>query len=234
MNRAASNSLLAVAFSLGLAVSVQSTAAAAVLTAAVGGAPTGVIYVNFDGLPLGNAGGNSDGIGVSYSPDAETAAGAVSGRYAAPFISNGNGALFGAADGADATRYLTTGIGSVTLTLPGPEKYIGLLWGSVDSYNTLSLYDGVTLVASFTGNDVMLGPTGDQGVNGTYYVNINSDVAFDTVVASSTQYAFEFDNVAYNRNLVTDNVVHAPEPASLAIFGAGFFGLGALRRRRQR
>ena len=43
-------------------------------------------------------------------------------------------------NGPDTTTYLTTGIGSVTLTLPGPEKYFGLLWGSVDTYNTLSFY----------------------------------------------------------------------------------------------
>ena len=34
----------------------------------------------------------------------------------------------------------------MTLTMPCAEKYLGLLWGSVDAYNTLSFYDGSTLI----------------------------------------------------------------------------------------
>ena len=236
MNRVVLNSIFAAGvLAVGFGFSLESADAAIIVSSAVGGAPTGVIYVNFDNLPLGNAGGTSGGVGVSYSPDGETAVGASSGRYAAPYISNGNGALFGTIDGPDETHYLTTGIGSVTLSLPDSEKYIGLLWGSVDDYNTLSLYSGGvggTLVGTVTGDNVTISPTGDQGVNGTYYVNINSDDAFDTVVASSTQYAFEFDNVAFN----PERIIHqdrVPEPASLAMFAVGVAGLGRLRRKKR-
>ena len=109
------------------------------IDALVGGAPTGVSYVNFDNLPLGPCAGTSGGIGVSYSGTGQAVQGSSSGVYAAPFLSNSNGALFGdpTVSGPDATTYLTTGIGSVSLSLPGPEKYLGLLWGSVDSYNSL-------------------------------------------------------------------------------------------------
>ena len=90
--------------------------------------------------------------------------GSQSGLYAAPYLSNGNGTLFGDPNnGPDTTTYLTTGVGSVTLTLPGQEKYAGLLWGSVDAYNTLSFYNGATLVGTATGTDVTASANGDQG-----------------------------------------------------------------------
>jgi hypothetical protein len=188
------------------------------VTESIGGAPTGVNYANFDLLPLGNAGGTSGGINVSFGTDGKAVQGSLSDVDAAPYLSSKDGTLFGDSDnGPDQTTYLTTGIGSVTLALPGQEKYIGLLWGSVDSYNTLSLYNGKTLIGSVSGTDVTLNATGDQGANGTYYVNITSTQSFDTVVATSTQYAFEFDNVSFNPTAV-------PEPSSFALAFIGMMG----------
>lgn len=215
----------AIAASIGI---VNSASAGLVVSSAVGGAPTGANYVNFDNLALGNAGGTSGGIGVSFtSGDSEAVQGALSGRYAAPFLSGGNGTLFGdPANGPDTTTYLSTGIGSVTLTLPGLEKYFGLLWGSVDSYNTLKLYNGATLVGTVTGTDVTASANGNQGAAGTFYVNISDDLAFNTVKLISTQYAFEFDNVAYGSKTAI------PEPGALAIFGASLLAFGWLLRRK--
>ena len=67
---------------------------------------------------------------------------------------------------------------------------------------------------------------GDQGAAGTFYVNINSTLSFTTVVATSSQYAFEFDNVAFNATSVV------PEPATIFLFGAGLLGLGFIGVRR--
>jgi hypothetical protein len=190
------------------------------ITASVGGAPTGMNYASFDNLPLGNAGGVSSGITVSFTGDAEAAQGSLSGRYAAPYLSNRNGTLFGEPNnGPDRTTYLTTGIGSVTLTMPGDERYLGILWGSVDSYNTLSFYNGSTLVGSVTGTEVTSNANGDRGQFGTYYVNITSTESFDKVVAMSSSYAFEFDNVAYKISSI-------PEPSSIVLALVG--GAGAL------
>lgn len=227
-----------------MGLGMSSAQAALSIVSSVGGAPTGAIRFNFDGLTLGSLSPQNatsvDGssvMQVAVEPNAAVVLGSASGVYAAPFLSGGNGAGFGAggtdqADGQDTTQYLTSGStgapgyanAAVTLVLPFDAKYFGILWGSVDTYNTLSFYDGATLVGSITGSDVTPAATGNQGASGTFYVNINSTVAFDRVVATSTQFAFEFDNVALSAAPI-------PAPAALAIFGLGLLGLGLARRK---
>jgi PEP-CTERM motif len=223
-----------------IATAVSTAAHASLLVSGVvGGAPIGVVTENFDTLIPGNITTTAlpSGITISYQPDAKPVSGSNS-LYAAPFLSGGNGLGFGPggssqADGADLTTYITTGstgafsAASVTLQLPSLERYFGILWGSVDNYNTLSFYNGATLLGTVTGSAVTSSPDGDQGVDGTLYVNINATAgsAFDRVVATSSQYAFEFDNVAFSKKPV-------PEPVSLGLLGTGVLGLLLVKRRR--
>jgi len=209
--------------------------AALVASGSVGGAPTGTNKWNLDdAIPAG----------LSYSVIAGGAivSGAAAGQYAAPFLSGGNGAGFGLGggdqpDGPDATMYGTSGStgapgtpsASFTLSFSSLQKYFGLLWGSVDDYNTLTFFNGAVAVGSLTGADVTASPNGDQGVNGTLYVNINSTLAFDTVVFTSSQFAFEFDNIAWSSSRQD-----VPEPGSLALLGLGLAGLAAASRRKQK
>jgi PEP-CTERM motif len=216
------------ALSLWVVGTSPSARAGLVVSASVGGAPTGATYVNFDNLLPGATSGESNGVIISTTGNAQAVQGSLSGVYAAPYLSNGNGTLFGdSSDGPDTTTYLSTGTASVTLSLPGEEKYIGLLWGSVDSYNTLTLYNGLTPVGTVTGTDVTSNADGDQGINGTFYVNITSTESFNTVVASSTQFAFEFDNVAFSPSAV-------PEPSSFILGLLGMTGVAGFMQVRRK
>ena len=168
-------------------------------------------------------------VAVSFQPDAHNSLlERPSGQYAPPYLSNNSGLLFdGQANGADATQYITSGKdgssnprAAATITFSGLQDYFGLLWGSVDLYNTLDFYNGNTLVGTITGGQINPTATGDQGVNGTYYVNITSTLGFNKVVARSSEYAFEFDNIAYQRFVI-------PEPGTILIWSA-FAGLGLL------
>ena len=221
---------------LALGVSVSAAQAASfTVSSAVGGAPTGVSLDNLNWLPLASGGGSNGGVTISFNPDAGAVQGSASGQYAMPVYSNLNGAAFGDNyNGADQSRYITSGStggnnanAAATIAFTDYQKYFGLLWGSVDSYNTLSFYDGATLLGTVTGSQASLvAPTGDQGPGGTYYVNIVSDTAFNRVVATSSSYAFEFDNIAYNPT------APVPEPTALLLLGTALVGAAHRLRRR--
>lgn len=218
-----------------LSASLGVANAALVVSGSVGGAPTGTNKWNMDDpLPAGLAYSAVTGGGI--------VTGAATGQYAAPFLSGGNGTGFGVAggnqaDGVDQTKYGTSGStsapgtsnASFTITFSSLQQYFGLLWGSVDAYNTLSFFNGAQAVGSVTGSAVTASPNGNQGVNGTLYVNINSSSGFDKVVFTSTQYAFEFDNIAWSTSRQD-----VPEPGSLALLGLGLAGIASLTRRKHK
>ena len=132
----------------------------------------------------------------------------------------------------DQTNYLSApnplSSGKVTANLGGKYNYLGLWWGSIDSYNTISFFNGSTLVDSFTGSQIV--DPNARNSNGTklsLYVNFLNLGNFDSFSLTSTNNAFEVDNIAIGTAPV-------PEPATMILFGTGIAGIVAFRGRRKK
>ena len=159
------------------------------------------------------------GISGGDAGQAGVVQGSVGGKYAAP-VTDSVGTKY-------AGNYLSSGIGSLTIDFPSAESVFALLWGSVDTYNTISFQTAGGPV-SFTGS-LMPNNNGNQGFGGSFYTVIESSVPFTAVTLSSTQYAFESATFEYGTSLTP---TPAPEPAGMAVLGAGMLGLGFVRRRK--
>ena len=246
MRRNTSACLAAAIITLACAGSVNANT----ITAVIGGqAQSGANYVNFDVLSGGQtATYTSGGLTVSFDGNARTAP-AVSPAPQLPYLSGNNNVNFGSAyTGPDTTTFLSAGniagAGKLTFNFTTAQNYLGLLWGSIDFGvgngldNMLTFYsgangtgsvvdfvDGNSLVALNTSLDDNLTFNGSGDITGTAYVNINTTAAFESVVATSGNFTFEIDNVAYqNTGSVPDG------GTTVGLLGMGLAGLASLRK----
>jgi hypothetical protein len=151
--------------------------------------------------------------------------GSLVNQYAAPYNS-------AAMLAADTTPYGTVPepgdvhSGSATVDFGGASyNYFGLFWGSIDTYNTLEFLSNGSVVASYGGLDVTNPANGDQQAPSTNeYVNFWGLPMFDSVRFSTTEFAFEVDNVAVGNTV--------PVPGAILLCGIGTSLVGYLRRRR--
>jgi hypothetical protein len=196
---------------------------ASAISFVIGGAPgdggytspyAGAIVETFDGA----------GQGWTFSDNYIIRDGSTSGIAAAPWCADTNS--------ADATNYLSVPEDinmtpqSATIDFGASYNYFGLWWGSMDTYNTLTFLDGSTVVATVSGLTFSSG-NGDQMAAATnQYVNFFDMPDFTAVMLTSTQYAFEVDNIA-----VGNNVAPVPEPTTLLLLGTGLLGLAGFRKK---
>jgi hypothetical protein len=183
------------------------------------------------------AGANS----VSFAGSAGIYHGSVAGTAAAPVL---NGQTIAG------NYFAAEPSGNVTYQFTAPQHYFGMLWGSVDSFNVLTFYNGTQVVKRFTGSDIAANPTGSQAADGSFYVafNFTSSSQFTRVVVSSSSPAFEFGSVSYSTMNVdvtgkingTPTVVQLtstpqriPAPGAVALL-PGLLALGLLRPRGRR
>jgi hypothetical protein len=153
--------------------------------------------------------------------------GSTAGYNAAPVIDTAGDTYTG--------PYLSTGLGSITLTFASAQNYLGFLWGSIGSGDQLQFYNGGTLVATVTGSQAQAaaagynGASGAQGVGGSQYTLINlTGGSFTSVVLSEQGGTPSFEAAGFQYAAAN---VYVPEPASIGIFAAGLLGLSILRRR---
>jgi hypothetical protein len=212
----------------------------------IGGLGTGGNSLSLAGLTLGsssvsfNSGAEvlsfTGGAGGGQIVQGSTASGVPT--YVAPILSGSEGS------GAVTSTYGTSGInGNATLTFSTAQTYLGPLWGSVDSYNLITFYNGLTEVGTLGGptvlaNDSSIVASGGNGANGypagltpdgTTYVNIDLPDGFTSAVFTCTgqNYNFEFDNFSFD-----DGSSSVPDGGTTAVLlGGALVGLQALRRK---
>jgi hypothetical protein len=127
--------------------------------------------------------------------------------------------------------YLSTGTGTITITFATPQTSFALLWGSIDTGNSLSFNDASHFTV--TGTMVQAAAAGlvgfgFLGAGGSAYAVVDTDTPFTTVSATSNNISFEFTPLAAS---TTPLDPPAPEPAGLALMAGGILVLLGYRLR---
>ena len=147
-------------------------------------------------------------------------------------VLNGSSGI-GAEPFNDNTNYLSVlANGSVHATISGPANQLTFYWGSIDQYNTITLFEGLTQF-SFTGSAITPKfPTGCQ-----QSADCNGLVTFQDTTGSitgftitSSQNSFEADNFNATEQTFAGGV---PETSTWAMMILGFLGVGLLSYRRK-
>lgn len=184
----------------------------------------GVTTQTFNGLPAG-----------AQPPGFSPAAGTVPGGGV---VVNGSSTLYAPPLGDTSNFYAVAYNPSTNPVVPatdtftpgGANNYLGLYWGSIDTFNTITFFSGVTQIATFSGAAFLPASGSQTAATSNQYVNFlfTGGETYSSVVFGTQNLNFEFDNLSYG------NVVAVPEPASWAMMIAGFGMVGGAMRRRGR
>ena len=147
--------------------------------------------------------------------------------------SDGMGAEPAIADGVrDSSNHLTANAANpAKITASKGYRDLSFYWGSMDNYHTVTLLakDGST-IGSYIGGAVYQPANGNQGGASTNrevtYATTGSTPAIYGVQFSSTQPAFEVDNVRFSSAV--------PESATWLMMILGFGAIGGVMRRAHR
>jgi hypothetical protein len=118
--------------------------------------------------------------------------------------------------------------GYITINVSSENNYLGLYWGSIDIFNSISFYQNGVETLTLFGNDIVAGANGDQiSLRSNTYVNIYGLDPFDSFTLKSTYRAFELDNLAVGTTPV-------PEPGTILLMGLGLAGLAGMQIKRKK
>lgn len=125
------------------------------------------------------------------------------------------------------TSYLSVlGGGSATISFAAVSGF-QFDWGSIDSYNTLTIFSTGGNPIIVPGGNFINPANGNQvspGTNGLFTVTGDAGELFTGFTLTSGQNSFEIDNLA----------VAVPEPTTWALMILGFGGVGLMVRSRRR
>jgi len=216
------------------------TAANALTVTVTGGSfssQAGAYTIDFGVSPINNTGPVA---GVPGSGDI-----LLAGSYAGVNYSYTDGALFnfdgssGLPGGTSARPVGSTGnfwsVGPSPATQAGPGivdlgvgvTYYGFLWGSPDAagWNTVSFYNGTTLLGSYDGSAILIPPDGDQSYAKYFNVFAGPGEVITGISFAANTNAFETDNHAF--------ISAVPEPEIYAMMGLGLGLMGWVARRKK-
>jgi hypothetical protein len=200
--------------------------------------PADAIMLTFGGTPVSGQGEFSNVPGVttvdfeSGAPTSGLAIYSAPGPGPAVVSGNTNTSIISLDDN---TRYLAVsilgdarGTSPVTIDFANPLDYFGLYWGTPSATNTISFFNGDTLLQSFSGDAVV----GSINPSGAVYTNFfaGPGESFNKVVLSESSIAFESDNHAY----IVAASTPVPEPASSLSVFAGLVAGALVKRKQQR
>lgn len=113
---------------------------------------------------------------------------------------------------------------TVTFTT-SPASYFGFLWGTPDTYNSVTPYQGATPLTKY-----IIPASLNQS---QFFANFSagSGEYFTSVVLASTGYSFEVDNFAA---ILSATPGATPLPGALPLFATGIASAGLLGWRRRR
>jgi len=196
-------------------------AAAAVAALLVAAPASAAVTFNFD------PGGASPDSGFTVINTFDSAAGitGVNFQIKTP-PSDGDGAT--PANSVPAgTAYLSVlGGGTANIDLGGFFSAFQFDWGSIDTYNTLTIHGTAGDVVVVPGGNFPNTANGNQflpGTNGLFTVTGTAGEKFTSITLQSGTNSFEIDNLA----------VAVPEPATWAMMILGFGAAGAMLRQRR-
>jgi hypothetical protein len=207
---------------------------AAVFTAI--SAPADAIMLTFGGTPVAGQGQFSSVPGVTtidFESGAPTSGLAVySAPGPGPAVVSGN-TVSSLLSLDDTSKYLAVsilgderGTTPVTIAFANPLDYFGLYWGTPNANNTISFFNGDTLLESFRGDALYSVVPSTGAVYANFFAEAGE--SFNKVVLSEISVAFESDNHAYK---VAESV---PEPVtSLTAFASVVAGV-LMKRQQQR